>query len=124
MSGGRFRSGSECASGESNEPLWVGFPDHRRGARAGVPVFTTKGAPRRELDTHRCGWWTDATVDALTAALVEATRTSRPDLDAMGERGCALVLERYGWDDAACQMQAVYEWILGTGNRPSCVHLD
>lgn len=89
-----------------------------------VPVLTTKGAPWGELDTHRCGWWTDVSVDAIAAALRAATQTSRADLDAMGERGRALVLDRYGWDDAARQMKAVYEWILGTGDRPPCVHLD
>ncbi|HEX8299354.1 MAG TPA: glycosyltransferase, partial [Rubricoccaceae bacterium] len=91
---------------------------------SGVPVLTTKGAPWRELDTHRCGWWTDVSVDAIAAALHAATQASRADLDAMGERGRALVLDCYGWDDAARQMKAVYEWILGTGDRPSCVHLD
>lgn len=91
---------------------------------AGVPVLTTRGAPWRELETHRCGWWTDVSVDAIATALADATARSRADLDAMGARGRALVLERYGWDDVARQMKAVYEWILGRGDRPSCVHLD
>ncbi len=91
---------------------------------AGVPVLTTKGAPWRELETHACGWWTDVSVDAIADCPHEATQTSRADLDAMGERGRALVLDKYGWDDAARQMKAVYEWILGQGDRPACVHLD
>lgn len=91
---------------------------------AGVPVLTTTGAPWRELEAHGCGWWTDISDNAIAAALAEATRTGRADLDAMGARGRALVLERYGWDDAARQMKAVYEWTLGVGDRPSCVHLD
>ena len=90
---------------------------------AGVPVLTTRGAPWRELKTHRCGWWTDVSVDAIATALADATRMSRADLDAMGERGRTLVLDKYGWDDIAGQMKAVYEWILGQGDRPSCVYL-
>lgn len=35
----------------------------------------------------------------------------------------ALVRDRYGWADAARQMKAVYEWILGQGSRPACVHI-
>ena len=90
---------------------------------AGVPVLTMKGTPWCELETHRCGWWTDVSVDALAAALTEATLSPRADLDAMGARGHALILDRYGWPDAARQMKAVYEWILGTGCRPPCVQL-
>ena len=91
---------------------------------AGVPVLTTKGAPWRELETHACGWWTDVSADAIAAALAEATQTPRADLDAMGERGRALVLDRYGWEDAALQVKSAYEWILGTDDRPACVTLD
>lgn len=91
---------------------------------AGVPVLTTTGAPWRELETHGCGWWTEVSVDALAEALVQATQTPRADLDAMGERGQALVRERYGWDDAARHMKAVYEWVLSGGPQPSCLYLD
>ncbi|GAB5522003.1 MAG: hypothetical protein RhofKO_42540 [Rhodothermales bacterium] len=91
---------------------------------SGVPVLTTKGAPWRELETHRCGWWTDISVEAIANALTAATMRSRTDLDAMGDRGRALVLERYSWPDVARQMKAVYEWVLGMSPRPVNVYLD
>lgn len=91
---------------------------------AGLPVLTTTGAPWKELETHRCGWWTDVSADAIAEALRAATETSRDDLDAMGARGHALVLDRYGWDDVARQMKAVYEWIGSRGDRPLFVHTD
>lgn len=91
---------------------------------AGVPILTTRGAPWGELETYRCGWWTDISVDAISAALAEASAMPRGDLDAMGARGRAFVLDRYGWDDAARQMKAVYEWVLGQEDRPACVHLN
>ena len=90
---------------------------------AGIPVLTTTGAPWRDIVTHACGWWTDVSADAIAAALEQATQTSRADLDAMGERGQALVRDRYGWADAARQMRAVYEWMLGQGDKPASVHL-
>lgn len=90
---------------------------------AGVPVLTTRGAPWRELETHACGWWTNVSADALADALRQATATPRADLDAMGERGQALVAERYGWHDVARRMLAVYEHVLGRAERPAWVHL-
>ena len=88
---------------------------------AGVPVLTTTGAPWRELITLGCGWQADITVDSIAAALAQATRTSRGDLDTMGARGQALVHSRYGWDGVAGQMIAVYEWIKEYGDRPPFV---
>jgi poly(glycerol-phosphate) alpha-glucosyltransferase len=39
----------------------------------------------------------------------------------MGQRGRALVEERYSWAHVAEQMHAVYAWLLGQGPRPDCV---
>ena len=90
----------------------------------GVPVLTTTGAPWRDIETHGCGWWTAVSADAVAAALRDATATPRDALDAMGARGRALVLDRYGWPDAARRLASVYDWLLGTGARPPCLHLD
>jgi poly(glycerol-phosphate) alpha-glucosyltransferase len=43
---------------------------------------------------------------------------------AMGERGRALVAQRFTWPGIAQQMLSVYQWVLGQGERPECVHLD
>jgi glycosyltransferase involved in cell wall biosynthesis len=91
---------------------------------ARVPVITTTGAPWRELQTERCGWWIEPTVSALTAALREAFALSQDERDAMGERGRALVETRYAWPAIGRQMAAVYRWVAGRGARPACVTDD
>jgi poly(glycerol-phosphate) alpha-glucosyltransferase len=40
---------------------------------------------------------------------------------AMGQRGRALVEERFTWPQVAAQMKEVYEWVLGGGETPGCV---
>jgi hypothetical protein len=39
----------------------------------------------------------------------------------MGERGRQLITSKYTWPPIAWQMKSVYEWVLGTGPKPSCV---
>jgi glycosyltransferase involved in cell wall biosynthesis len=87
----------------------------------GLPVITTRGAPWPELQTRGCGWWVKRGVDALTAALGEATSLADAERQAMGERGRKLIAERYSWDGIAAQMHAVYDWTLGRGPKPACV---
>lgn len=42
----------------------------------------------------------------------------------MGERGRALVAQRFTWPHIAQQMLLVYRWVLGQGERPDCVYLE
>jgi poly(glycerol-phosphate) alpha-glucosyltransferase len=42
----------------------------------------------------------------------------------IGERGRALVEEKFTWPRVAEQMHSVYEWILGDGTEPSCIWQD
>ena len=87
------------------------------------PVITTKGAPWAELQTHRCGWWVDIGIDPLTDALREALGTSDDDRAQMGRRGAQLIAQRYSWPGIAAQMRQVYDWTLGHGAMPACIHL-
>ena len=43
---------------------------------------------------------------------------------AMGERGRALVAQRFTWPHIAQQMLSVYRWALGQGDKPDCVMSD
>ena len=45
------------------------------------------------------------------------------DRKAMGERGRALVAEKFSWPQIGEQMRAVYEWVLGGGAPPEAVRL-
>lgn len=43
---------------------------------------------------------------------------------AMGERGQALVAQRFTWPHIGQQMLSVYRWVLGQGDKPDCVMSD
>jgi len=89
----------------------------------GLPVITTRGAPWEDLVTHRCGWWVDIGVEPLVQSLHEAITLSDDERRAMGARGRAYV-QRYNWDDIACQTIEIYRWALGQGPQPACVRTD
>jgi glycosyltransferase involved in cell wall biosynthesis len=90
---------------------------------SGVPVITTKGTPWEELQTHHCGWWVEPTAAAVAGALREACGLSDEERSAMGQRGRKLIEDKYTWPAAAKQMLAVYRWMLGEAERPSCIQM-
>jgi poly(glycerol-phosphate) alpha-glucosyltransferase len=59
---------------------------------------------------------------SIEMALGEIFRAPIGDLQAKGMNGRALVAERFTWPKIATQMNSVYDWILGGGPAPSCVH--
>jgi len=80
------------------------------GLYAGLPAIATKGTPWKDLVDYKCGWWIDQGVDALAATLREATSTS--DLHLLGQRGHALIQEKYTWPAIAQTVMKGYEAIL------------
>lgn len=88
---------------------------------AGVPVLTTRGAPWEELLTRHCGWWTDINVPSLRQALLEALQQPPGALAQMGQRGKALVLEKYTWERSAQAFLRLYQWLLNADTCPDCV---
>ena len=85
---------------------------------SGVPIIATRGAPWSSVVEHRCGWWVEPTVEALASALHEATSLGDGERRAMGERGQALVRERFAWPAIALKVRTLYEHLLGGGERP------
>ena len=63
----------------------------------------------------------EPSVESLAKGLQELFALSDPDLHAMGEKGRALVEDRFAWRKLARQMAATYSWVLGGGPRPDCV---
>jgi poly(glycerol-phosphate) alpha-glucosyltransferase len=57
-------------------------------------------------------------IDEGMCTLMEMSDSERV---AMGQRGRALVEERFTWPQVAAQMKEVYEWVLGGGETPGCV---
>lgn len=137
MSAHRLNGAVSCVGPVDDDDKWTWYenadlfvlPSHgesfglviAEALASGLPVITTKDTPWEELESHRCGWWVDAEVDALASALREATSLSSSERNAMGERGRRLVEERYCWDRIARRMRDVYEWILHDGPIPPTV---
>ena len=89
---------------------------------AEVPVLTTTGAPWQELEDHDCGWWVALEPDAIIGALATATEYSEEQRTAMGERGRALVEDRYSWAGVGRRMLSTYHWIASNDTtRPDWI---
>ncbi len=78
----------------------------------GVPVICTNGAPWKELETHKCGWWIDIGVEPLVKALKDATLLSEEERGNMGARGHKLVEEKYTWNAVVNKMVEGYKEVL------------
>jgi glycosyltransferase involved in cell wall biosynthesis len=91
---------------------------------AGVPAIVTRGAPWQELETRRCGWWIDISVESLARCLREALAADPSELRAMGARGREWIIRELSWSRVAEMMELTYSWMLGRTDRPTWVHLD
>ena len=91
---------------------------------SGVPVITTRETPWPEIESQRLGWWIPTGADALAGVLHEATGLSPAALGDMGARGRNVIAENYSWSAAAERMLGAYAWLLGRGERPSCIEVD
>ncbi len=87
----------------------------------GLPVITTRETPWQVLEEKNCGWWVDASPEAIAFALEKAFRLEPTDLHAMGQRGKALVEEKYLWPKIARQMLKFYHWIIDESEKPDYV---
>jgi len=79
---------------------------------SGTPVITTTGSPWQQLHTVDAGRWVPATRDDIGLALRELLGMSKSQRQQMGERGSALIRERYTWDQVALKFLTVCDCIL------------
>jgi len=84
----------------------------------------TKGAPWKDLETHRCGWWIDIGVEPLVECLRSALGESPQALAARGARGRDWMERDFSWKPIGRRMLETYNWLLGRGNVPECVRTD
>lgn len=91
------------------------------GLVRGIPCIATQGSPWRDLYTHNCGWWVPYTQMDITMAVRQAIKTSDDKLEEMGRNGRRLMEEKYSVVTIAQQMKALYEWIVGLGDKPNFV---
>lgn len=86
-----------------------------------IPCIATTGAPWSELNTEHCGWQVPYEQSAIADAVRQALHTSKEQLAEMGNNGRLLMERRYSVESVASQMSSLYEWVLGSGNRPDFV---
>lgn len=92
------------------------------GLVRGIPCIATHGAPWKELETHRCGWWVKYNQPAITDAVRAAMHTSVEELQDMGKNGRKLMEATYSIEAVALKMKALYQWILKKGDKPDFVY--
>lgn len=67
---------------------------------------------------------TGTSADEIKESLLELFETEGPERTAMGERGRALVSEKFAWPGIAGEMKKVCDWVVGGGAAPASVRLD
>ncbi len=87
----------------------------------GVPVITTNGTPWQQIQSEKCGWYTENNEFAIERALVEAMGSSAATLKEMGERGRCFVEKNYSWVKVAQRMVDTYKWLLGSNEKPDWI---
>lgn len=79
----------------------------------GTPVITTKGTPWEELETCRCGWWTEIGTEPTMKALSAFLALDEKELERMGRNGRRLVEERYSCQKIAEEFMEMYKGLMG-----------
>jgi glycosyltransferase involved in cell wall biosynthesis len=90
----------------------------------GCPAVVSRGAPWSGLESEKCGWWVDGSLQPLTAALDVAMRLAPVQLAEMGMRGRAWMERDFGWAAIGHKMDAAYRWLVYGGERPAWVKVD
>ena len=75
----------------------------------GIPVITTKGAPWHELETRKCGWWTEIGEKAVADALENFLGCTENELEEMGKNGRKLIEEKYSSRKMAEKVFVLYK---------------
>jgi glycosyltransferase involved in cell wall biosynthesis len=78
----------------------------------GLPVITTSKTPWEDIVDYNCGWFIDATKEALINTLNEAFMLDDTKLKNMGFNGVKLIIDKYGWENISHKMSSVYKEIL------------
>ena len=88
----------------------------------GTPVIANTTTPWKDLNTHHCGWWINATVDNIAITIEKALHLSDKEIASMSIRGKRLVSDKYAADKVAEMMATLYKWLLGECSKPEFVY--
>lgn len=78
----------------------------------GTPVVTTVGTPWQELETCRCGWWTEIGTDATAEGLRKFLKCTEEELETMGRNGRKLIEDKYSTTAVSCQFVEMYKSLI------------
>lgn len=87
----------------------------------GTPVITTQGTPWEIIEKNRAGKWIALSSENLKNALIALMELSFDTRLQLGENGRKLMEDNYSIESVAKLHRDVYMWLLGKGNRPSCI---
>jgi len=88
------------------------------------PVVMTPECNLPEGFTSGAALSTDATAEGIARTLGKLFEMNDSERNRIGERGRALVSERFLWPGIAEEMKKVCEWVVGGGEPPACVYRD
>lgn len=80
----------------------------------GTPVVTTKGTPWEELNTRRCGWWTEIGTESIVRALKAFLDLQETEIEIMGRNGRRMVEDKYSSRKIAEDMVGLYKSVVLT----------
>ncbi|MDB9996342.1 glycosyltransferase [Gammaproteobacteria bacterium] len=87
----------------------------------GIPVVTTKGTPWVELSELSCGLWVENSHEGIKDGILKVLNLSSAELMNMGQKGRALIKEKYLWDKTTERTIILYRWLLHGGRKPDFV---
>ncbi len=90
----------------------------------GTPAIVSRGAPWQGLESHRCGWWIEPGVEALTESLAEALRLEPAALAERGALGREWMRRDFSWQRIGEMMHRTYRWLTSGGTPPPWVRTD
>ncbi len=87
---------------------------------SGVPVVVTQTCPWQEVETTSCGFWVPQNAEAIAEAVLELL-SDPVRARIMGERGRALVRDKYSWEAIARATVRCYEAVAAAWPRLASV---
>lgn len=88
-----------------------------------TPVMASLGTPWEALNTHGCGWWTEASPESISQVIDQIVGMSPADLKSMGKRGAQYVRDNFAAPVIASRLMELYRWILGEAPKPEFVEV-
>lgn len=85
-----------------------------------LPVYMTSECNLPEGFLHKAAFRITTDPDAMAEVFLRTLL--HEDLEVVGEAGRSLVERSYSWPKVAQELISVYQWTLGEGDAPPCVH--